>query len=49
MLFYTYLLNINSMDMSNNYGYDNNNNSLCHMICKNISNNILINIFVNFT
>lgn len=48
MLFYTYLLNINSMDMSNNYGYDNNN-SLCHMICKNISNNILIYIFVNFT
>lgn len=47
MLFYTYLLNINSMNMSNNYGYDNN--SLCHMICKNISNNILINIFVNFT
>lgn len=48
MLFYTYLLNINSMNMSNNYGYDNNN-SLYHMICKNISNNILIYIFVNFT
>lgn len=34
--------------MLNNYGYDNNNNFLCYMICKNIFNNILINIFVNF-
>lgn len=48
MLFYIYFLNINSMDMLNNYGYDNNNNFLCYMICKNIFNNILINIFVNF-
>lgn len=48
MLFYIYFLNINSINMLNNYGYDNNNNFLCYMICKNIFNNILINIFVNF-
>lgn len=47
MLFYIYFLNINSMNMLNNYGYDNNN-FLCYMICKNIFNNVLINIFVNF-
>lgn len=46
MLFYIYFLNINSMNMLNNYGYDNN--FLCYMICKNIFNNILIYIFVNF-
>lgn len=38
MLFYTYPLNINCMNMSNNYGYDDNN-FICHMICMKIYNN----------